>query len=357
LLRDGFFFVLATISTAFISFYFGSVQKVQDPAENTMRFLTVQDIRESTVIADSKLEKNYVHRPAVEKELNEYIEGKPTKKYLIVYGPKGAGKSSVVLKTLSEKKGVALVEVPNGADKAQLSKMVAQAVMNTKQEVSTDSDEVYKTLRKIKDDIANDKNADKGNYPTIVFEVERGGTDEDIRLIENVRSLSKKFSTVANVIIILSEAIAVTTFGRDPKREKYMYVGDMTREEAKQLLEKLGKHLNDTDFTHLYDNIGGRPIDLTDFASRDVSVKDFVGEELEKAVVELAKFPHRHRQLLSLLKQHPEGVHITVYHVEDMLQFGKEMKRRNVVYFDIDQKVFKLQSRALELALKDYPLK
>ena len=360
--RKGFFKIVRdmAIGGILVSFaigYFGldGTKVPKDTVENTT-FLTAQDIRESTIhITDPTFEKNYIHRPAVEKELDDFVEGELKEKYLIVYGAKGTGKSSVALKTLSEKKGVALVKVRNYVDWAQLSKKVAQAVMNTEQKVTVESINIHEALAKAKiaTDIHNVKNADKRKYPTIVFEVE-GGADQDIHMLENVQSLSKDFVSVANVIIILSEAMAVTTFGQVHRREKYMYVGDMTREEAKELLEKRGKHLNDTDFSYLYENIGGCPTALTDFARGEVSVQDFVRTSLNRASNALKTFPPQHRELLVLLKQHPEGVRFDDYPVVDMQQFGKEMGRKNVVYYDIDQEVFKLQSRALKVALKDY---
>ena len=342
---------LGSIVSACITF------AITETVKAIQRIPTTEDFRESTInIANPELIEKYVHRPAVEKELDDFAEGKLKEKYLIVYGSKGAGKSSVAQKTLSGKKGVALVKVRDMVDKDELAKMIAQAVMNTKDKISYDPDELHDTLKKIATEINNAENANKSKYPTIVFEVEGGGTDEEIRLIENVRSFSKEFINVANVIIVLSEAIAVTTFGYDDDREKYMHVGDMTREEAKELLEKRGKHLNDTDFSYLYENIGGRPSQLADFASGEDSVQDFVRAALHKAYIALDTFPPQHRQLLKLLKQNPEGVRFGAYPVVELPQFGKDMKKSNVVYYDIGQGVIKLQSRTVKLTLKDFDL-
>ena len=59
---------------------------------------------------------NYVSRPSIEKKVLDVFEKKSLESgtYFVMYGPKGAGKSSVVARVLGDKTGVANISISQG---------------------------------------------------------------------------------------------------------------------------------------------------------------------------------------------------------------------------------------------------
>lgn len=91
----------------------------------------------------------------------------------------------------------------------------------------------------------------------------------------------------------------------------FIYVDEMEREDAKQLLLKLNANLTDAEMENVFRNIGTSPLDLLNLSDRissNYSVEDFVADDLLHASGHLATFSHK--QILKALKDHPDGVSI-----------------------------------------------
>jgi hypothetical protein len=93
--------------------------------------------------------------------------------------------------------------------------------------------------------------------PTVVFEIERGEGAEQTACIRNVHSLSKMFAQVCNCIIILSEANDILVFGRDPARERYILVPDLSDAEALEYMQaRKGVEVDAKEMMRLFDRVG-----------------------------------------------------------------------------------------------------
>lgn len=92
-----------------------------------------------------------------------------------------------------------------------------------------------------------------------MLEVEGGFSSEAV--IDSVKHDAKQLAIVANVMIILSDANAAVAFG-DDKRQEFIWVDEMTKEEAKEYMRKIGTVVSDVDLEFLIDKIGALPLDI-----------------------------------------------------------------------------------------------
>ena len=202
-----------------------------------------------------------------------------------------------------------------------------------------------------------------GRLPTLIFETERGKYAEQRSCIESVRSLCKQFAVCSNCIIILSETNAVLVFGQDPAREKIILVPELTQVQALEFIRaRKGIYVDEKEMMHLFDNVGTNAAGLFSFLNKDMSVDEFIAEKMESAKDDLIAFPFQ--PILKALKEHPEGVSPRYFNKEkcegvDMsnaIAVGAFMKaaESNVVYLDMNKKVYKLNSYALRVALRSY---
>ena len=95
--------------------------------------------------------------------------------------------------------------------------------------------------------------------PTFVFDVERGGTEDQQLGVAAVRGIAKELCRHAKVIIVLSEANAVLEFGRDADREEYLYVGEMEKNEALDLMKTLNISASESVKEDLLSKVGVFP--------------------------------------------------------------------------------------------------
>jgi hypothetical protein len=202
-----------------------------------------------------------------------------------------------------------------------------------------------------------------GRLPTLIFEIERGKSDEQTACISNVRSLCKQFAVCSNCIIILSETNAVLVFGQDKDREEIILVPDLTQGEALDFVRtRKGVDVNEKEMMRLFDNVGTTASTLECFLNEPMSVDEFIADRMRDARQSLVAFPFQ--PILKALKEHPEGVPPGFFKKEkcegvDMsvpVAVGAGMKtaQTNVVFFDMKKRVYKLNSRALEVALRSY---
>jgi hypothetical protein len=205
-----------------------------------------------------------------------------------------------------------------------------------------------------------------GRLPTLIFEVERGGRGaEQTACIDSVRRLCKQFAVCSNCIIILEETNAVLVFGRDIFREEIILVPDLTSDEALEFIRAwrnnggVDVNVNETEMIRLFDNIGTTASTLECFLNGPMSVDEFIADRMDYEMHELESFPFK--PILKALKEHPEGVPPKYFNNEEYkgvdlsspVAVGASMKtaRTDAVYYDMKKRVYKLNSRALEVAL------
>jgi hypothetical protein len=197
--------------------------------------------------------------------------------------------------------------------------------------------------------------------PTIIFDVERGGSPDQATIALNeVRGLAKQLAMYCRCIIVLSEANAVLEFGRDKDREEFIYVDEMTVPEAKELLAKLKVNLTEEEMQYVFSNIGTRPASLIKLQTLTCSLKQHVERVLADAELDLVGFPHK--AILKALKEHPEGVSPKYFNnqksegvdLSEPKAVGVAMKRSNVIVYRIEDGLYHLMSTAHKTALRSY---
>jgi hypothetical protein len=195
----------------------------------------------------------------------------------------------------------------------------------------------------------------------LVFEIERGEGAEQTACIRNVRSLSKMFAQVCNCIIILSEANAILVFGRDSAREEYILVPDLSDAEALEYMRaRKGGAVDVKEMMRLFDSVGTNAAQLLKFCSRNMSVDEFITEQLGKAEQDLVAF--QLKPILKALKEHPEGVSPKYFGNEEYkgidlsnpVAVGTAMKGSNAILYDMEARRYKLISHAHKVALRNY---
>ena len=301
-----------------------------------------------------KQKKWYIHRPDLESKITSIVNREePTKKYVVLYGPKGVGKSLLVDKCVDGKKGVVKVIISSVFLKSGILQALSSKILGKGSPAVTEEEML---------DVLNYAKVD-GRLPTLIFEIEQGKSDEQTACIDNVCSLCKQFAVCSNCIIILSETHAVLVFGKDVAREEIILVPELTQDEALDFVRtRKGVDVNATEMIRLFDNVGTNAADLEDFLNGVESVDEFIAYRIKLAKHDLEKFPFQ--PILKALKEHPEGVPPGFFKKEeykgvDMTSedaVGASMKaaQTNVVFYDMKELVYKLNSRALEVALRSY---
>lgn len=251
-------------------------------------------------LEESRLERkvalDFVSRPELEKKLEANI----TKGlYCIVYGDKGVGKSAAVNDMFWDKPGVVAIKVSHLTKSDELVARLALKVLGPSgTPVSVQEEDLVSALESTAMPI------------TIIFEVERGKEDQQRSTVGAVRSLAKSLAPYARCVIVVSEANAVLEFGDDKNRENYVYVDEMTREEAKQLLLKKGARFSEDELQFIFDSIGTSPSRLIKLVMcvPGESLQDYVAHILADAKRDLIGFPLQ--SLLRELKKQSAGVSV-----------------------------------------------
>jgi len=294
----------------------------------------------------------HISRPALEGKILAVYEKVDLSGgyYTIVYGVKGAGKSTSVQAALGDKTGVVVVTVVEGDTREKVIARIYQSYLKIRLDSSSSIEITDAFLAATKE---------RGGRPvTVVFEVE---TSSDV-VMNVVKHISKEFSEAANVLIVLCEANAVLSFGKDP-RHKFIFVDEMTREEARQYVKKSNPKISSDDFNKFADKCGARPMALENlcWAVRDgQTVDEHIGKVLDLARGDLVAFIHT--PILAALKKTPGGVHHTFFDaVEDhgaLLSSPKDvvpgMKKVGAIMFDFEAREYKLFSKAHQTALETY---
>ena len=327
------------------------------------RHLSPSDIQHSSTTSGEvhELMKNkyYIHRPDLENKITSILyREKATDKYYVVYGPKGIGKSILIDKCVDGKKGVVKVIISSVFQKNDILQALSTKLLGKGSPAITEEEMV---------DVLYNVKVDDGRLPTLIFEIERGQGAEQTACINNVRSLCKQFAVCSNCIIILSETNAVLVFGQDPEREEIILVPELTQAEALEFIRarRNGIDVNVKEMMRLFDNVGTNAATLETFLNRDttdMSVDEFIADRMLRSEADLVAFPLK--PILKALKEHPEGVPPKYFNNEEYkgtdlsspVAVGAVMKavQSNVVFYDMKTKVYKLNTRALEVALRSY---
>ncbi len=216
-------------------------------------------------------------------------------------------------------------------------------------------------LDKLKDVLKKCKS--EGFTPVIIYEIERDKVVHEGALVA-VEGLAKALVGNCRSILVLSEANAVLHFVQDKRRENFIFVGEMTHEEAKKLLETEGASLTKEQMDYVFNTIGTAPQTMADLAEKvfrkHVPLNEYVDMVLSDAAQDLMEFPLK--PILAELKEHPDGVSTNVFKnkeykgvsLSDPIAVGQSMKLRNCILYRMELKQYQLQTTAHKTAIKSY---
>jgi hypothetical protein len=196
----------------------------------------------------------YVDRPVLESEILRFSLSKMNDKvgsYVVLIGPKGGGKSTVVAKVFEEKKGV-INMILHQVDTSEsfLRRLLLSCGKIVEENTSIGLEFLIPILRSA---------AEKRNDLPISFIIEVESSSLDV--LEAVKSIAKYLAIAANVIIILSEANDGLAFS-DDKRQRFIWVDEMSDEEAKIYARKFKTNVSDSDLDSFLQKVGKLPLDI-----------------------------------------------------------------------------------------------
>jgi DNA polymerase III delta prime subunit len=227
---------------------FETRQKTVETSEATREQLEVAAILAAHAPLSAANESQvYVQRDEVEKTLKSFVERINPYGYMVVVGPRGAGKSTLVSHVLKEMgKGVLVVQVKNqSATVPELKDCVLKAALD---QYAPHKESEHATTTPVKDrDLAERlktaanagrKEDDKEVWlPTLAFEITSSG---DGTLIKNVCTILKEVAAdlpLCHGLLVLSSSFAVAELTADRARQHFLRVGAFSHDEASAYLD------------------------------------------------------------------------------------------------------------------------
>ena len=307
----------------------------------------------------AKGEDKYIHRPAIEAEIEAIISRtEATGSYSVIYGGYCVGKSTLIDTVVQGRKGILKITIINA-----LTTDLCEEVVISQMAHATGTSKLNPTLQDFEEALSKAV-SDKGVLPTVIFEVETDNDKERIG-INVARNLAIKFASVCNCIIVVSEPYAIIELDRFPDCE-FLYVDELNESEMREYITRKGLTLNDIEIKKIMDNIGLNPMQLNNLVehmSKGHSLDDFIVKILRRAEFHLRQFDHK--KILQALKDHPEGVSPKFFQAMKNngvnLRSPKEVSvgqdnHRTIIYrIELDK--YTMISKSLEVALRSNDLK
>jgi len=220
-------------------------------------------------IEESRIEpasKQNVERKGLDKQIAIAGDCVPSDQYFIVYGAKGAGKSHAVDHFFSCREAVIKLLVTTVNTKDDVISVISKKLLGI-ESIKLDPESLVAAVKRSK------------ITPTIIFDVDRGGSPDQTLGLQAVRSLSKLLAPFCRCFIVLSEASAVLELIKDPDRDVFIFAGEMTIGESKEFLGQQNRSFTDDQFDSVYRNLGDNPAKLKAMSSAiksGSSIKVFV---------------------------------------------------------------------------------
>mmetsp|Transcript_30582 Transcript_30582/g.97643 ORF Transcript_30582/g.97643 Transcript_30582/m.97643 type:complete len:531 (+) Transcript_30582:1504-3096(+) len=188
----------------------------------------------------------YVQRDALEETLKSFLKLIDPRSYMVVVGPRGAGKSTLVLHVLTELGGGVLI-VPVEKPSATVSEL-KELVLKVALEQYPKTESWYATSTPLKDAnlaarleaaarAGREDGREEGWLPTVALEITSSGNN---RLIKNACTLLKELAAdnpLCHGLLVLSSSFAVAELTDDRYRQLFLRVGQFSRDEASAYLD------------------------------------------------------------------------------------------------------------------------
>jgi hypothetical protein len=364
------FFVFAGAGVTAVAgsvYVLGAVARSGGVNDTISLFATKPDyLQELTHSLDKSVVKipvdpGYVTRANLEGILKTATRLEPNGYYYVIYGPKGAGRSKLTTHAAKDRDATIQVVATTACKQEDILSILAQELLGK-----------VPPLLCIKEFVRAVDNCE--NTPLIVFDVETSDTKDQRELLGAVRGVCKALAHKCICWIVLSEANAVLVFGKDSQREIFIYVSEVTKEEARKFVNKELKkmptaadkepiEIDDKDFEYVYNTIGGNPTLLIRLAmalKAKTSVQDFVASQVAIARQDLVAFTHK--PILKALKKNPDGVSPEFFNNHEHkgvdlsvpADVGLAMKESNAIVYRQELDQYQLMTTAHRTALKSY---
>lgn len=291
----------------------------------------------------------FIPCPKIQEQINDALTYTflDAGKYTVVYGSAGIGKTELVDHTAIGKKAVVKVDISSECTRAQVLQRLADELLGFGTHADVYHKDFIKAVKK------------SGIIPTLIFDIDPVRSHDDV--LNAVRSVCKSLAPFCRCIMVVSE-VNVLHLGRDP-REKFIYVGEMERDEAKQLFKKLRVNITDAEMDYVFTNIGTEPLNMLQIASdvsETYSLQDYVADRISRAESQLVAF--RHQRILKALKEHPGGVDPAYFRnynddgvdLSNPAAVGNTMKSSHAILYQMKQFKYVLISTAHRTALQSY---
>ena len=168
------------------------------------------------------------------------------------------------------------------------------------------------------------RSANSPVVPTFILDIGRQTLDDSLYSIATAVKGIVHDQRIARVILIFSDASAIFTIPEDQNRQKFIWVGDFTVDEANALFNKLDFLSDDTDLAHksrqkLFSTIGTRVANLLNAIDRikndGMTVEayiDFVHKRANATLICLLNSKPELKVLVDLLlNSGPQGVQLS----------------------------------------------
>ncbi len=207
----------------------------------------------------------YVSRPNEEGRIAPLV-GVPSLEYDVIVGPRGCGKSSVVLHVASGHRGVATFSVASESDNAYVRITEAFGIAARHYNLK-DHHHLVRLLQK-----ASKWHARLEAWgffptsinwvPTIIVEIDHRAGQDTIAAIAKQLKIVASDNEAARVILVLSDANAQFALPGDRARQEVIWVDDLTEAEARAVMEKHKFVATEEEKKVIFRRVGTRVADL-----------------------------------------------------------------------------------------------
>ena len=241
---------------------------------------------------------NYLPRKDIVEKIKKAIGPKSSDDYMptiIVYGPRGSGKSTAVqIAVNQEKRPVLLVRITaadmkDGSFRDLAFKIIDSAI----QKAATKATSVSIPKRVHSSSILTGALRQVKQLPIIILEVDVKFPPEELQqLLVQLKSWGDD-SRLAQFILVLSSANTALglTISASNLRTRYLFVDDLNEEEVKEFLRSKFPNISESTIQHVHTRVGNRILHLKEVASgiKEADIKEPTDSDLMKFSDEYAK--------------------------------------------------------------------
>jgi hypothetical protein len=296
----------------------------------------------------------YIGRSELENQLRSFVSTKAqTGDMLVLYGPRGSGKSELVNRTLCNLPFVLRVDnvTAYNTEEDIIVKLAVQ-LFGFKKSVKKWENSLIPLIKEVSDKY--------GIAPTVVFDI--AGIASNEYGINAVRNVCSKLSSSCRCVILLPEPHHVLPFVTSPGSERLVLVGDLSDNDAVQLLRNKNASLTEAEMKEVIATIGGQAgmlMKIAAYVRKKFTLKQFVDDVLRSARQDIGAFPHK--EILQALKDNKvESIPVSHFGKNSPLSnpeaISAALKANNAIFYRVDTKSYQLSSRAHATALQLYPL-